>query len=361
MCEQLLFLPVLLAVTFKCQDSSCPIRQDQSSHVEKSRYWLQFLTRSHRSSLFLPALEPPDASQPTRGQSQDSPLRALWGQGAQHNHRQECTRAGKHWPWELCHVPSVENKTRHLNQTPHTSACVQRQEMGKVDVTSEMLNIFLFRFLAVVPTLFWSGSVLLGSHFYNPVLKYFQSSHFCAPCTQAELDALHQLCWTDCWVLHPLSTLQNEEKKLSGGYRAAYCVPTKSKENLCIRFKCNTKGKFYCKHLTLFSQDLHIYIWKSTAPKRSFALSFPQNPSLSRAGIPCSLTELIHLTSFNNSIREEGGKKTKTKPKTEHKPYFFPWCYTGMNVRKEQREINPFQMLTFSERQVIIPIVFPSI
>lgn len=35
MCEQLLFLPVLLAVTFKCQDSSCPIRKDQSSLVEK--------------------------------------------------------------------------------------------------------------------------------------------------------------------------------------------------------------------------------------------------------------------------------------------------------------------------------------
>lgn len=35
MCEQLLFLPVLLAVTFKCQDSSCPIRKDQSSRVEK--------------------------------------------------------------------------------------------------------------------------------------------------------------------------------------------------------------------------------------------------------------------------------------------------------------------------------------
>lgn len=36
MCEQLLFLLVLLAVTFKCQDSSCPTRKDQSSHVEKS-------------------------------------------------------------------------------------------------------------------------------------------------------------------------------------------------------------------------------------------------------------------------------------------------------------------------------------
>lgn len=31
-----------------------------------------------------------------------------------------------------------------------------------------------------------------------------------------------------------------------------------------------------------------------------------------------------------------------------------------MHVRKEQREINPFQMLTFSEKQVN-PIVFPSI
>lgn len=163
MCEQLLFLPVLLAVTFKCQDSSCPIRKDQSSHVEKSQYWLQFLTWSHRTSLFVPALEPPDASQPTRGQSQDSPVRALWGQGSQHSDRQECTRAAKHWPWELCHVPSVENKTRHLNQSPHTSAYVQWQEMGKVNVTSEMLDIFLFRFLVIVPTLLWSGSVLLAA------------------------------------------------------------------------------------------------------------------------------------------------------------------------------------------------------
>lgn len=81
MCEQLLFLPVLLAVTFKCQDSSCPIRKDQSSLVEKSQYWLQFLTGWHRTSLLMPPLEPPDTSQPTGGQSQDSSVRALWGQG----------------------------------------------------------------------------------------------------------------------------------------------------------------------------------------------------------------------------------------------------------------------------------------
>lgn len=165
-----------------------------------------------------------------------------------------------------------------------------------------------------------------SSHFYNPVLKYFQSSHFYAP--SAELDALHQLCWTDCEFYTPVSSLQNNEKKLNGGYRVA-CCQTKSKESLIIKFKCNTKSKFYCKHLTLFSHDLQIYMWKSIAPNRSFALSFPQNPSLSRTGIPCSLTELIHLTSFNNSVREEGGKKTKTKPKTEHKPYFFPWNKTN--------------------------------
>ena len=38
MCEQLLLLPVLLAVTFKCQDSYSPIRKDQSSHVEKRQH-----------------------------------------------------------------------------------------------------------------------------------------------------------------------------------------------------------------------------------------------------------------------------------------------------------------------------------
>lgn len=100
MCEHLLFLPLLLAATFKCQDSSCPIRKDQSSHGEKSQYCLQFLTLGHRTSLFMTALEPADTSQPTGAQSQDSSLTdrgtrgQLWGQGPQHNHSQECTRAG---------------------------------------------------------------------------------------------------------------------------------------------------------------------------------------------------------------------------------------------------------------------------
>lgn len=136
-------------------------------------------------------------------------------------------------------------------------------------------------------------------------------------------------------------------------------VCPQNKENWIIKFKCNTKSKFYCEHLTLFSQDLQIYVWKSVVPNRFFALSFTQNPKLSRAGILWSLTELIHLTSSNNSIREEGATKTKTKPKTQHKPYLSPlkqnqssWCYTGMNARKEHREINPFEMLTFSARRV---------
>lgn len=326
MCEQLLFLSVLLAVTFKCQDSSCPIRKDQSSHVEKSQQWLQFLTRSHRTSLLVPALEPPDASQPTRGQSRHSPVRALWGQGPQHSDRQERTRAGKHWPWELCHVPSVENKTRQLHQSPHTSAYVQWQEMAKVNVTSEMLDIFLFRFLVIVPKLLCSGSVLLAA---TSIILSWNTSK-----THISVLLPHRQSWMLCTscaeqtggFYTPVSSLQNKGKKLRGGYRVA-CCQTKSKE--IIKFKCNTKSKFYCKHLTLFSQDLQIYMWKSIAPNRSFALSFAQNPSLSRAGIPCSLTELIHLTSFNNSIGEEGSKKNKTKPKPEHKPYFFPWNETN--------------------------------
>lgn len=186
-------------------------------------------------------------------------------------------------------------------------------------------TLFLFRFLVIVPTLLWSGSVLLAA---TSIILSWNTS-------KAHISVLLQQSWmlsTSCAEqtvsFKPVSSLQNNGKKLNGGYRVA-CCQTKSKESLIIKFKCNTKSKFYCKHLTLFSHDLQIYMWKSIAPNRSFVLSFPQNPSLSRAGIPCSLTELIHLTSFNNSIREEGGKKTKTKPKTEHKPYFFPWNKTN--------------------------------
>lgn len=122
----------------------------------KSQYWLQLLTGLHRTSLFAS----PWASRhlPAPRDSHSS-VRALWDPSTTTAVYKGC----KHWHWELCHEPTVENKTSHLNQSPHTSACAQWQEMGKVNVTSGMLNLFLFRFLAVLPTLFWSGSVLLAA------------------------------------------------------------------------------------------------------------------------------------------------------------------------------------------------------
>lgn len=324
MCEHLLFLLVLLAVTFKCQESSCPIREDQSSHGEKRQYWLQFLTRL----LFVHASTGAPRQLPAhRGQSQAS-LSGLPGDKDPSTITGRSVQGLKHWPWELCHEPSLGNNTRHLNQFPHTPAYVQWQEMGKVNVTSEMLNTFLCRFLAVLPTLFWSGSVLLAA---TSIILSWNTS-------QAHISELltHRQSWmlsTSCaeqtgGFYTPASSLQTNKKKLNGGYRLLTVCP-QNKENLIIKFKCNTKSKFYCKHLTLFSQDLPSYVWKSIAPNRFFALSFTQNPSLSRDGIFCSLTELIHLTSSNNSVREEGGSKTKTKPKTQHKPYLFPWKKTN--------------------------------
>lgn len=56
--EQLLLVLVLLAVTFKCQDSCSPIRKVQSDRVEKkSVHRLQLFTELHRTSLSMPVLK----------------------------------------------------------------------------------------------------------------------------------------------------------------------------------------------------------------------------------------------------------------------------------------------------------------
>lgn len=65
-----------------------------------------------------------------------------------------------------------------------------------------------------------------SSHFHNPVLKYFQNSHFYTPYIQAGLDSSHTshfVCLTDralasftFYILHTLltvSSLQNKENK----------------------------------------------------------------------------------------------------------------------------------------------------
>lgn len=167
----------------------------------------------------------------------------------------------KHWPWELCHrEPSVEGRTRHLNQCPHTSAYVQWQEMRKVNDTSEMLNIFLFRFLVVLPTLFWSGSVLLAA---TSIILSLNTS-------RAHISVLlpHRQSWM-LWLpavlnrlvgFTPLSVHCRTEKETQWRLQLLTVCPIKSKENSIIKFKCNTKSKFYCKHLTLFSQDQHVEI-----------------------------------------------------------------------------------------------------
>lgn len=91
--------------------------------------------------------------------------------------------------------------------------------------------------------------------------------------------------------------------------------------------------------------------------KRSFALSYPQKPAMSRAVLEqrisrnplLSLPELIHLTTFSKSTREKGGNQTALFPLKKKNE--FPCCYTRINVKKEQRKINPYQILIFSERQ----------
>lgn len=68
-----------------------------------------------------------------------------------------------------------------------------------------------------------------SSHFHNPVLKYFQTSHFYTPYTQAELDFAHSscsVCSTGGAVAYStllmVSSLQNKEKKLNGG--SSFCL-----------------------------------------------------------------------------------------------------------------------------------------
>lgn len=104
----------------------------------------------------------------------------------------------------------------------------------------------------------------------------------------------------------------------------AYYVPTKSKGNSITKFKGNTISKFYCKHLTVIltrATNLHVGIHHL---ERCFALSCPQNPGLSRAVFelriprnPLLSYRADRLTSFNNSTREEGGKKI---PKQNNNP-----------------------------------------
>lgn len=227
MCEQLLFLPVLLAVTFKCQDSSCPIRKDQSSHVEKSQYWLQFLTGLQRTSLLMPALEPPDTSQPTGGQWQDSSVRTLWGQGP------STTTGRSVQGLETLTLRALPQRTfsGRQNKTPkpvpsHICLCsVARDEEGECHFWNAEHISFQVPHSFAHTILIWVSAP--GSHFYNPVLKYFQSSHFCTPSTQAELDALATSCAEQTGGFYtPVSSLQNR-KRNSMEVTVAYCVPHK--------------------------------------------------------------------------------------------------------------------------------------
>lgn len=83
----------------------------------------------------------------------------------------------------------------------------------------------------------------------------------------------------------------------------AYCAPQNQKQILL-------------QTLDSYSQELQIYTWESIASERSFDLSCPENPGMSRAALELGSTRnpllagtaLIHLTSFSNSAGEEGGK-----------------------------------------------------
>lgn len=262
----------------------------------------------------------------------------------QNDDRQEFTRVRKYWDWELCHLPSVENKTKHLNRFPHISLprFNGNRSWRWVCVLKCWIYFFkyaLFRFLTVVPTLFWSGSELLAA--ISIVLKYFQNSHFYTPYTQAELDFPH----TSCSVLNKQNTgvfyttdgqftaEQGKETKWKLQFLLTVCPQNLKKiqlSNLSVIQKANSTVNTW----QLFSQELQIYMGESITSKRSFALSCPQNPGMTRAVFELRITrnpllpptELIHLTSFSNSTREEGGKETKSKQKTnpKPKPHFLP-------------------------------------
>lgn len=91
-CEQLPLLPALLAVTFKCQDSSSPIRNHQSSRVEKVGM-LTATSFTIAQNLFACAsARVYKAFRSTaRGESQYSPISMFWRQGTEHVSRHRTT------------------------------------------------------------------------------------------------------------------------------------------------------------------------------------------------------------------------------------------------------------------------------
>lgn len=184
MCEQLLLLPVLLAVTFKCQDSYSPIRKDQSSHVEKSQHTdFNFSHNCPEPLCLCQCLSLQSTSQHTQRivRQHYQYILATRNQArkhAQHHDRHKFTRARKYWDWELCHLPSAENKTKHLNPCPHIY--LPRFNGNRLWrwmwVLKCWIYIFFSRgqcsffflhclssFLTVVPTCLWSGSELLAA------------------------------------------------------------------------------------------------------------------------------------------------------------------------------------------------------
>lgn len=174
----------------------------------KSQYWLQFLTGPHRTSLFgspwasrhLPA--PRDSHSSVR-----SPAQPRQGTKAANT--------------DLRALPSTFSGKQSKSPKPVCLCSVARDGEGECHFWNAELISFQAPCSFAHSVLIWVSAP--SSHFYNPVLKYFQSSHFCAPSTQEELDALHQLN-TDGFYT-PASSLQNKEKKHNGSYRVATVCP----------------------------------------------------------------------------------------------------------------------------------------
>lgn len=96
-----------------------------------------------------------------------------------------------------------------------------------------------------------------------------------------------------------------------------------SKDNSFINLTFSTKSEFWSgKTWQLYSKQVQICMWESMTSKRSFALSYPQKPAMSRAVLELRISrnpllflpELIHSTTFSKSTREKGGNQTALFP-----------------------------------------------
>lgn len=142
-CEQLPLLPALLAVTFKCQDSSSPIRNHESSHVEKVGT-LTATSFTMAQNLFVCAsARVYKASRSTaRGELQDSSVIMFWWQGTKHVSMHRTTNRNlqglENTETERSASYLQLKNTKTPNPIPtHLPAQVQWQQIAKVNVSGK--------------------------------------------------------------------------------------------------------------------------------------------------------------------------------------------------------------------------------